>query len=200
MASDKIFEQIEELKTPVGAFCVFDGDKKIAFSVEKNLVDMPSEVVDENDNVIGTVNTDTNYRIVIPTDDLEIGKDYMICFSDGKWEFCDSDEHTICYDAVIGDWVVGIGAYDPNDIRKEDQIMKYSKEMGFLEQGFAKEPDEYDESEFTEYTVEPLSDFNGFRFKLFDKTTATVYFEVAWIKIGEYPTLEYEGAIGLWLC
>lgn len=63
-----------------------------------------------------------------------------------------------------------------------------------------KLPPNYDESKFREYSVEVLDELNGFEFVPYDKNRDIVRFEVAWIKVEEYPTIEYEGAIGFWLC
>ena len=41
---------------------------------------------------------------------------------------------------------------------------------------------------------------NGYSFKLFDYTVDVVCFEVAWIRIDMFSAIEYEGALGLWLC
>lgn len=200
MSEEYIYQDITELKTPVGSFRVFSNEDNIPFSVEKNGFDLPSGIYDENNNVIGTIHTETNYSIVIPASRLELGKEYTISFDKGNWEYCDSDEHTICFNTVIDEWAVGIGAYDPNDQEKDRQAWEYSEQMGFLKQNFIQEPPEYDETDFIRYTTEALDECNGFKFKLFDYTADKIYFDVAWIKIEEYPTIEYEGALGFWLC
>lgn len=198
MEETAIYSDIRELETPVGAFTVTSDSEKIAFSVYHNgMGDIPYGVTDDDGRVLGEIRTDTNYRIEIDANSLQIGKEYRIQFSAGTWEYCDSDERTTCYDAVIDDWAVGIGAYDPNAEEKEDQAWAYSKKMGF--QGYCQEPLQYDESRFRQYDVEALDSLNGYRFKLFDADAKSVRFEVAWIKTGEYETIEYEGALGLWL-
>ncbi len=58
----------------------------------------------------------------------------------------------------------------------------------------------YDETYFVLHTLETLETNDGYRFKLYDSSIDKIYFEVAWIKIGEYPSIDYEGALGLWLC
>ena len=196
---DWVYEDIEELVTPVGVFRVSDGVGNVRFSVERNRVNNPSTVMDENNNEIGTISTETNYRIVIRTSSLETGREYVISFSAGNWEFCSSDEHTTCYSTVIGEWVVGIGAFDPNDQEKDYKTLKNAREKGY-QSGLMPTLEAYDENRFEKYTVEPLNEFNGYTFKLFDKTAETVTFEVAWIRIGEFPTVEYESALGFWLC
>ncbi|MCR5725980.1 MAG: hypothetical protein K6G24_00800 [Lachnospiraceae bacterium] len=200
MDHDWIFKDIDELVTPVGAFRVLDGGRRVPFSVVKNPFDYPSEVYDKARNVIGTITSDTNYRIVIPISRLEIGKDYMVRFSAGEWRSNCSGEHTTCACTVIGDWVVGIGAYDWNDDEKEEQCWKYSAQKGYLDKGFVKEPPEYDESDFAKYSVFVMDDYNGYLIRLYDKTEKYVYIEVAWVKIERYSADEYEGALGVWLC
>lgn len=201
MEENIIYKDIDKLCTPVGEFVVAsENGEHIRFSVRKNYYDIPYEVGNDPEHVIGTIQTDTNYCMEIPADKLQVGIKYKVFFSTGRWEFNDSDEHTNCYSTVIADWVVGIGAYDPNDEEKEDQMWAYSKEMGYLEQRFVQAPPNYDESKFREYSVEVLDELNGFEFILYDKSRDKVRFEVAWIKIEEYPTIEYEGAIGFWLC
>ena len=58
----------------------------------------------------------------------------------------------------------------------------------------------YDERNYEGYTVEALEMNNGYSFKLFDYTVDVVCFEVAWIRIDMFSAIEYEGALGLWLC
>ena len=203
MAEELIFENIIKLQTPVGYFSVISGDEMITFSVKRNGIDWPSGVTDDEGNMIGEIHTDTNYCIVIDADKLQTGKTYIVKFvaSTGcKWEFCDSDEHTTCYDSIIDSWAVGIGALDPNDQEKEDQAWKYSKTKGFLQKNFIQEQPSYDESNFVQYTVEVLDTYDGYRFKLFDHSLNRIIFEVAWVKIDKFPSIEYEGALGLWLC
>lgn len=201
MEENIIYKDIDKLCTPVGEFVVAsENGEHIRFSVRRNYYDIPYEVGNDPEHVIGAIQTDTNYCIEISADKLQVGIKYKVYFSEGRWEFNDSDEHTNCYSTVIADWVVGIGAYDPNDEEKEDQMWAYSKEMGYLEQRFIQAPPNYDESTFREYSVEVLDELNGFEFILYDKSRDKVRFEVAWIKIEEYPTIEYEGAIGFWLC
>ena len=97
MEKEWIYRNIDKLKTPVGWFSVYSGDKKIPFSVVRNGFDVPSEVVDDDGNVLGTIHTDTNYAIVLETRDLELGKEYVVRFSAGKWAYCNSDDRTTCF-------------------------------------------------------------------------------------------------------
>ena len=201
MDKEYVYRDIIELQTPVGSYIIFsETGERIPFSVIRNTMDWPYEVADDNGNEIAKLHTDTNYCIVIDSKNLDIGKVYKVLFTFGNWEYCDSDEHTTCYDAVIDDWVLGIGAYDPNDQEKEDQSFAYSKQMGYLEHKFIQAPPEYDESKFIKYTVDVLDEYNGYSFRIFDHSFESIAFEVAWIKIEEFPAIEYEGALGLWLC
>ena len=179
---DIIYTNLCELKTPVGSFRIMsDSGELLRFSVIKNPYDIPYEVFNENKECIGTITTDTNYRILIDVSCLKMDTEYDILFSKGVWNFCDSDEHTECYSTLIDNWAVGIGAFDPNDEKKCSPNFHY------------------DESEFEKYTVDALPAKNGFRFRLLEYSVQTIRFEVAWIRIGEFPTIEYDGAIGFWL-
>lgn len=201
MDKEYVYRNITELLTPVGSYKINDDTgKNLPFSVVKNLMDCPCEVTDDVGNIVTKLHTDTNYSIVVDSKILDVGKDYHILFSAGKWKFCDSDEHSTCFVSVIEDWAIGIGAYDPNNQEKEDQAYEYSKQMGYLKHMVIQDPPEYCESKFVKYTVEVLDECNGYCFRIFDHSFENVFFEVAWIKIGSLPTIEYEGALGLWLC
>lgn len=58
---DLIFENIVKLQTPVSFFNVMSGNDIIPFSVKRNGLDFPLELMDENNNVIGIISTETNY-------------------------------------------------------------------------------------------------------------------------------------------
>lgn len=77
---------------------------------------------------------------------------------------------------------------------------EYSKQQGFLERGFCIAPSTYNESDFEKYTVDTLPDLNGYQFKIFDYQSQYIWFEVAWVKVKDYPVIEYKEALGLWLC
>ena len=194
---DFIYKDIESLATPVGTFLVTDGEKRLRFSVAKNGLSSPYSY-DLPDN--GEIQTETNYDIVIDTNTLETGKIYRIIFTSGKWNYCDSDEHTVCFSSIIDDWIVGIGAFDPNDFEKTKQQFEYSERIGTLKQHIRTEPEHYDESKFSEFTVEALNNCNGFEFKLIDRMIPYVWFKVAWIQITKYASEDYQSALGLWLC
>lgn len=197
---ETIFNNIKKLSTPVGFFSVYSGNENISFSVINNEFNIPYEVYNDNENLIGSISTNTNYEIKIETSKLKIGEEYRIQFSNGKFKYCDSDEHTSCYDAVIDGWVVGIGAYDPNDEEKFEQAFCYSKIKGYLEENYIRTLDKYDETSFTKYTTEVCDDLNGFTFRIFDYSREFIFFSVAWVKVEEFQMIDYEEAIGLWLC
>lgn len=138
-----IFKDIKALKTPVGEFAVYSGNRKINFSVIKNDFDIPYQIY-ENQNVTGEINISDTYHIIIDTSFLEIGSLYSIVFSSGKWEFCTSDENAYCYCTVIDNWCVGIGIYDQNEDERLNQALYYSEINGFHENNIIRHPEKYD--------------------------------------------------------
>lgn len=198
MEDSYIFKNIRQLKTPIGYFAIYDREA-IPFSVTRNLFNLSSQVYNERGNIIGEIHTETNYTIELAAKDLEIGQEYHINFSAGTWKYCNSGQNTTCLCTIIDNWAVGIGAYDPTDSEKQQQQWAYSRQHGFLEYGNLTEPPAYDESQFSAYTVCETEDSSGFRFRLIDRTMEQITFEVAWVKIDKYPTIEYESALGFWL-
>ena len=190
------YNDINSFITPVGEFVVqSETGEFIDFSVKR--------YADEREVDIGedmyTIHTDNHYILKINIDNLQIGTKYKIYFSEGKWEYCDGDEHTVCYSTVIDDWVVGIGAFDPTDEEKIDQAWAYSKENGWLDKHMMLYPPHFDESKFKAYSVSGLEELNGFEFVVYDKSRDTVVFGVAWVKKEDYPLAAYNYALGLWL-
>lgn len=149
--------------------------------------------------MIGTIEANTNYEIVIDTATLEIGKKYIIHFSGGYWSCCASDQNTVCYCTTKDNWVVGIGAYDPNDEEKHRQAYLYSPKKGLLKNKMIGYPGHFDESNFKEYLIERLPKGNGFRFILFKDHREKIYFPVAWVKADKNHIEDYKAAIGFWL-
>ena len=123
--------------------------------------------------IIGLIKADKCFDIFINTDNLVVGSDYNISFLNGKWSYCARGENTVCVNTVIGDLVVGIGAYDPNEFN--------------------------DKSDYIYYTVEVLNNYNGFSFRLLDRELKYLKFCVATAKIEQYPSIVYEDAVGYWL-
>lgn len=49
MEKEYVYTNVQELITPKGVFAVYDGDKKIPFSVMRNSMDMPCKVYGNSD-------------------------------------------------------------------------------------------------------------------------------------------------------
>ena len=199
MNREWIYKDIYELRTPVGSFTVNSDLEKVKFSVSKSSFNIPWKVTDDKNCLIGEIEVNTNYDILINTDDIITDAEYRILFSNGKWDFCDSDDNTVCFDSVIDGWVIGIGAFDWNEEEKHIQALEYSKKSGFLASRIIQEPDHYDESKFEKYAINWLDEKNGFAFKKIDNTLDYLCFHVAWIKAENFQTIDYEAAIGFWL-
>lgn len=191
---DFLYQDIDALETPVGAFVVTDGEQRVRFCVTKNTMNTPYTC---DAPAGGEIVTDTNYIIAVPTERLALGKAYQIRFTAGDWAYCDSDEQTVCDWAVIGGWAVGLGGYDPNDMEKLDQAILCTDAFGT--QYFAA-PAQYDESRFSEYAIESLPERGGFTFRLPDRSKPYIWFWAAWVQITQHAPEEYCAALGLWLC
>ena len=179
---DIIFENVPKLKTPVGEFRVStDNGEEVLFSVQKNSFDSPYDIYSSDKaRKQGSIATETNFTILIPTASLTVGAEYTIHFDQGAWAHCDSTEHAICYSATIEDWVIGIGSFVPGDATLENKA--------------------FDEAFVPHYTVEGLAEFNGFKFKLLDDSLEFVPFDVAWLKADMMPVSTCLKALGFWLC
>lgn len=202
--SGLVYENITRLETPVGFFCVSDENGLIPFSAEQNNY-RPYEVTDEDENVIGCIDTDTRFALSLDVSKLQTGKEYVVRFipnADCRWDYCFSDEDTTCYSTLIGKWAVGIGAYDINTQEKMEQERQYSIEQGSVEGDivYLLRLPVYDETDFVGYIADVLDSFDGYRFKVIDSHFKKIYFDVAWIKVDEYPAIEYDKALGSWLC
>lgn len=173
-----IFENITELKNPVGYFFVTDGNVNIPFSIRKNTFNVPYQIYDDNHQVIDEINIETNYELVIDVNKIKLGY-YYIRFSNGTFSFGGSDEETESIVTTIENWSVGIGAYNPND-----------KELGQA----------IDETRFVRYTVSSASELEeAFEFKLLDYSYPEIVFTVAWIENDNYDKDTYEDALVFWL-
>ena len=79
-------ERVDKLETPVGVFRVTDGERELSFDVRPNrFLDRPWTVRDEADVMVGTIDTEFKYSIYVPLEDLGIGGEYEISFSEGDW-------------------------------------------------------------------------------------------------------------------
>ena len=198
-------EIIFELKTPVGSFSVLDGNSRIGFFAWPD--DDDYELLDDQHHTRGIIHV-TRYEITVPASSLELGKRYVFCFSDGNWEFCDSDEGTDCYVTHIGDWFVGIGAMDWNHYEKWRQQIQYRKEKGIDEWQLGRDWTEgkfqYDKSLLVNYDIEFLGKMNGYQFELLPNTKYVqfkdVSFQVGWVKAEEFSEYHYWEALGVDLC
>ena len=76
-----IYEDVTELKTPVGYFFVTDGKVKIPFSIRKSTINVPYQIYDNNNQVIDEINIETNYDLVIDVNKIKLGCYYYISFS-----------------------------------------------------------------------------------------------------------------------
>ena len=186
------------LKTPCGDILVVDeNDKKIPFYLKKNTFDCPYEF----ENAAGkteTINTETNYSLVIDVASLKYKTIYRIYMPNTKLDFGDSDERTECVSGCSNGYCIAIGAHLPNDDEKMEQAYDYSEKMGFLKQRFIQDPPSFDESKFTKYDAEMLDDKSGFSFRLIDDKCSEIVFEVAWIEAQKGEEIHYEGAVQFW--
>jgi len=193
---EHIYENITELKTPVGYFFVTDGNVNIPFSVRKNTFDVPYHIYDNNQQVIGELKTETNFDLVIDTSKLKIGCYYHIGFSNGTFSFGGSDEHTESVVSTIENWSVGIGSYNPNDDEELEQAILYTGK----DKGYIQYPPVFDETKFVRYTVSSASESaEGFDFKLLDYSYPAIVFKVAWIENDNCDKDTCEDAIDFWI-
>lgn len=201
MEREFIYTDLDYLESPLGRFSVIKDGELVPFALRRNPVNNPYEIYDpEYVNVIGTIETKTNYEIAIPTSSLVPGEWYTISFSSGEWNFGASDEHTDCFYTKSPKWVVGIGSYNPNDEAEMSQAYKYSQKMGILEMGNFEYPDSFDETDFREYVIKVLDNMNGYSFKVLDSCSLSfIRFPVAWVGINDYSEEDYVGAVGFWL-
>lgn len=191
-----IYENITELKTPVGYFFVTDGDVNIPFSIRRNTFDVPYYIYDDNQQVISELNIETNFDLVIDVNNLKIGGYYRIGFSNGKFSFGGSDEHTESVVSTIENWSVGIGSYNPNDDEELEQAIFYTGR----DKGYIQYPPVFDETRFVRYMVSSASESSeGFEFKLLDYSYPEIVFKVAWIENDKCDKDTYEDALDFWL-
>ena len=191
-----IFTAITELMTPVGCFYVSDGQNRLPFSVRKNPYNVKYTIYAPGSGyqtIIEELQTETNYEIVIDTSTLKVGCTYHIAFSGGKLHFAGSDEGTECIAATVSNWSVGLGSYDPNEVEKLSQALRYAE----------NHPGSvliaYDDSAFKKYNVSRSTEGSGYTFKLLDHSSPAISFKAAWIENAAYDTWIYEDALGFWL-
>lgn len=196
---DFVYRDIDVLSTPCGEITVVDeNDQRCRFSVEKSSYTPDYELFYGTENE-KSINTDTNYLLCVPADDLVLKHTYRICLTGTALHYGDSDEHTEAVSGTANGYSIAIGAYDPNDDEKINQAYEYSSAQGYLAQKMLVSPPEYDESSFEQYDVEMLEDCSGFSFRLLERSVKEIHFRVAWVKHNENADFsEYEAAVELW--
>lgn len=171
--SDCLYENIIEFNTPVGYFAIYDGNKKIEFSVravvEDYIYEIPKCVYKQDSKCIETINIDKSYVIEVDKSILTTEKVYEIRFSKGKWCYLDGDDKSETYGANIDGYIVGICRFDENEPEKAEQLINksYYKNMKF------------NEAYFEDYIIYNKKDCNGFKFKVVDYEKEKIIFLVA---------------------
>ncbi len=196
---DWVYRDIDVLSTPCGEITVVDeNDQRCGFSVRKNPYNPDYHIFYGTENE-RSINTDTNYLLCVPADDLVLKHTYRICLTGTALHYGDSDEHTEAVSGTANGYSIAIGAYDPNDDEKIRQACEYSSAQGHLAQKTLVPPPEYDESRFKQYDVKMLEDHSGFSFRLLERSVKEIVFRVAWVKHSESVDFsEYEAAVELW--
>ena len=196
---NNVFQDILALSTPAGNISIRNGEQKIPFSVIKHAFNVPYAVCGADNKVLATLSTETNYDLVIATEQLETGVAYQLVFDGGALKKNGEDEHTISLTGTFGGHAIGIGAYNPNDNEEFAQGFAYSLERGYLEQGVVRMPPVFDESKFRKYVVAASDSMDGYRFRLLDRTENQISFSVAWIVNPGIDPAECETAIDFWI-
>lgn len=191
-------KNLKKLVTPCGVITIVDKNNNcIPFAVQKNPFDCPYSFKNAQGQTV-TLHTDTNYKIVIKTYDLQKEVTHQIVLKGAQLRYGDSDEHTECISGCSNGYCIAIGTWLPNDDEKLWQAEDYSERMGFLKRNSIIEPPQYDTSKFKEYDVEMSDDCSGYTFYLIDDTISEIFFSVAWIKSNGVDELEYESAVQFW--
>ena len=191
-------KNLKKLVTPCGVITIVDKNNNcIPFAVQKNPFDCPYSFKNAQGQTV-TLHTDTNYKIVIKTSDLQKEVTHQIVLKGAQLRYGDSDEHTECISGCSNGCCIAIGTWLPNDDEKLWQAEDYSERMGFLKRNSIIEPPQYDTSKLKEYDVEMTDDCSGYTFYLIDDTISEIFFSVAWIKSNGVDELEYESAVQFW--
>ena len=194
-----IFQDIVALSTPAGNISIRSGEQKIPFSVKKHTFNVPYAVCGADNKVLATLSTETNYDLVIATEQLETAVEYQLVFDGGTLKKNGGDEHTISLTGTFGGHAIGIGAYNPNEEEELAQAFAYSQKQGYLEQGVVRMPPVFDESKFRKYVVAASDGMDGYRFRLLERTENQISFSVAWIVNPGIDPAECETAIDFWI-
>lgn len=191
-------KNLKKLVTPCGVITIVDKNNNcIPFAVQKNPFDCPYSFKNAQGQTV-TLHTDTNYKIVIKTSDLQKEVTHQIVLKGAQLRYGDSDEHTECISGCSNGYCIAIGTWLPNDDEKLWQAEDYSERMGFLKRNSIIEPPQYDTGKFKEYDVEMSDDCSGYTFYLIDDTISEIFFSAAWIKSNGVDELEYESAVQFW--
>lgn len=191
-------KQIDALETPCGTVFIMDEDgTRIPFSLRKNTFDCEYDF-ESSTGETRTINTESNYDIVVDTSILKLNSEYRIVLECTTLEYGSSDERSVCISGKMNGFCVALGCHLPNDDEKMDQAYEYSRKMGFLEQRVIQDPPEFDESKFIQYDADILEDYSGFRFHLIDYTRKEILFPIAWIESDADDELHYQSAVEFW--
>lgn len=186
------------IPSPCGYIRVADASgKAIPFTIRKSAYYTEYEL-ETSKGERKLVNTDTKYDVVIDTAELALQTEYRIYLRGTTLHYGDSNEHTECVSGSANGYSIAIGAYDPNDEDKMDQMEEYSELNGFLLKNLLVKPPVYNEDSFLRYDVEMLRDYSGFKFHLIDREDPNICFPVAWIKNEPGEEMYYEGAVEFW--
>lgn len=191
-------KQMDSLKTPCGTVFITDEDgTRISFSLRKNIFDC-DYAFESATGTVKTVNTETNYCIVVSASLLQLKKEYKIVLEGITLEFGSSDEQTVCVSGKGNGYCIALGTYLPNDDERMNQAYAYSKQIGLLSNRVIQDPPKFDESKFVQYDADVLDDYSGFRFHLIDQTREEIVFPIAWMKSEPDDELHYQSAVEFW--
>lgn len=195
MNSHHIYSNITKFSSPIGDFIITCNETRIPFNVGR-ITDHSYLLYNEDGKEYGELKNDDIYEIIIPVENLVLGKDCEIIFTGKNLSDTTSGERTYGKMAVIDNYVIGIGTYDPNEDIKIDQDYEYSKERRYLDQGFIISKEDYVRENFIWYDLKEDAYINGFKFELLDNSSEYIYFKVAWLE-NIHPLTE--DAIDYWI-
>lgn len=194
------FNSMTEFITPVGSIKVLNNNKAVPFYIKPSSYRYPYNIYSQdNKTVINTIEATNNYVLLIPTENLIIGKDYSVLLEGKRLAYNAGDENTISLTGTFNNVSIGIGAYNPNEETEDSQAYVYSKEHDYLEQGIMIPPAHFDESEFKQYKLDCLDNMSGYSFRLIDKSFEYVYFNIAWVENIDFDSDDGESAVDYWI-
>lgn len=198
--SEKIFYSMSKFETPVGNIKVLNNNKLVPFFIKPSSYKTPYEIYSgDNKSVVRVIEATNNYVLLIPTKNLTVGNEYTVFLEGKRLSYNAGDEHTLSLTGTFNNVSIGIGAYNPNEDIEDRQAYDYSKKKGYLNQGVLMLPAQFNESEFEQYKLECLDDMSGYLFKLIDKSSEYVYFNIAWIENIDFDSDDGESAIDFWI-